>query len=278
MPRSNLIRAATLVLVALCILGPSHARSQAKPHQGKGASRPDAQPGQRTFTATCASCHGLDGRGGERAPNITGSAKLQRLSDADLAAIVANGVPGTGMPAFHSLGISEVRAVVSYLRVLEGQDKTQGLPGDPARGKTVFFEKAECSSCHMIQGQGGFLGSDLSTYASTRSAKEVLDDITSPANNPAASRQAVTAVTRDGRRISGVVRNEDNFSVQMLTPEGAFYFILRSELQSLEYQSRPVMPADYGQRLSSGELNDLASYLMSVGRTVKPAPAMREED
>lgn len=130
----------------------------------------------------------------------------------------------------------------------------------------------------MIQGQGGFLGSDLSTYASTRSAKEVLDAITSPANNPAASRQAATAVTRDGRRISGVVRNEDNFSVQLLTREGAFYFLLKSELQSLEFESRPLMPADYGQRLSSGELNDLASYLMSVGRTLKPAPATREED
>jgi cytochrome c oxidase cbb3-type subunit 3 len=278
MSRSHLIPAATLVLVALCSPGAFSARFQAKPDQGKSASRPDARPGQRTFTASCAGCHGLDGRGGERAPNITGSAKLRRLSDADLAAIVASGVPGTGMPAFRSLGVSEVHAVVSYLRVLEGEDKTQGLPGDPARGKTVFFAKAECSSCHMIQGQGGFLGSDLSTYASTRSAKEVLDDIISPAKNADASRQAVTVVMRDGRRISGVVRNEDNFSVQLLTPEGAFYFILRSELQSLEYQSGPVMPADYGQRLTSSELNDLASYLMSVGRTVKTAPATREEN
>src|ERR1700722_512604 len=104
MPRSNLIPAATLVLLALCSLGASPARSQAKPEQGKGAPRADALPGQRTFTSTCAGCHGLDGRGGERAPNITGSAKLGRLSDANLAAIVANGVPGTGMPAFRSLG------------------------------------------------------------------------------------------------------------------------------------------------------------------------------
>jgi cytochrome c oxidase cbb3-type subunit III len=278
MPRSNLIPAATLVLVALCSPGTFSARLQAKPDQGKGSSRPDTRPGERTFTASCAGCHGLDGRGGERAPNITGSAKLRRLSDADLAAIVSGGVPGTGMPAFRSLGVAEVHAVVSYLRFLEGEDKTKGLPGDPTRGKAVFFAKAECSSCHMVQGQGGFLGSDLSSYASTRSAKEVLDDIISPAKNADASRQAVTAVMRDGRRISGVVRNEDNFSVQLLTPEGTFYFILRSELQSLEYQSRPVMPADYGQRLTSSELNDLASYLMSVGRTVKTAPALREEN
>jgi cytochrome c oxidase cbb3-type subunit III len=138
------------------------------------------QPGQRTFTATCAGCHGLDGRGGERAPNITGSAKLRHLSDAELAAIVSNGVPGAGMPPFRSLGVSEVHAVVSYLRVLQGQEKLVALPGNAASGKTLFMGKAGCSSCHMIDGIGGFLGPDLSTYGATRSATEILDAITNP--------------------------------------------------------------------------------------------------
>jgi len=244
-----------------------------------GSSGRSPQPGKRTFTATCAGCHGLDGRGGERGPNIAGSAKLQRLSDAEIANIVSTGVPGTGMPAFGSLGAPEVQAVVSYFRFLQGRHASIALPGDPSRGKTTFFGKAECSSCHMMQGQGGFLGPDLSNYGAARSVTEILDVITHPAGSNGSGQKFVAAVTHSGLKVTGLVRNEDNFSLQLLTPEGTFYFLQKSDLESLEYQDRPVMPLDYSQRLSSAELNDLASYLMSVGRSQKAdRPVNRQEE
>ena len=255
-------------------------KSQAQqPEPAKGRVRQNSQPGRWTFTSTCSSCHGLDGRGGERGPNITSSSKIRQLSDAQISGIVRNGVPGTGMPPFRSLGASEVHAVVSYLRLLQGQNKAQALPGSPTRGKAVFFGKAECFSCHMVQGQGGFLGADLSAYGSTRSAQEVLDVITDPAKNAWSGGKSVAVVTRDGHRVSGLVRNQDNFSLQLLTPGGEFYFLEKSDLQSLEYQDHSVMPSDYGERLSSSELNDLASYLISVGRPAAPGrPVARQED
>ena len=54
-------------------------------------------PGQLTFGSTCAGCHGLDGRGGDKAPNIAGNTKVQHFTDSQLADIISNGVPGTGM-------------------------------------------------------------------------------------------------------------------------------------------------------------------------------------
>src|SRR5580704_13338015 len=59
--------------------------------------------GQLTFAASCAGCHGLDGKGSEKAPNIAGNVKVQHLTDAQLSDIISNGVPGTGMPPFRSL-------------------------------------------------------------------------------------------------------------------------------------------------------------------------------
>ena len=70
----------------------------------------------------------LDGRGGERAPNIAQNREVQRLSDPELMRIVREGVPGTGMPAFHSLASSEVKAVVAYLRSLQGINKSPPCP------------------------------------------------------------------------------------------------------------------------------------------------------
>src|ERR1700732_2960269 len=60
--------------------------------------------GQQVFESRCAGCHGLDGRGGERAPDIATNEKTQRRSDDELSRIIAGGVPGRGMPAFASLG------------------------------------------------------------------------------------------------------------------------------------------------------------------------------
>ena len=65
-------------------------------------------------------------------------------------------------------------------------------------------------------------------------------------------------------RFSGVVRNEDNFSVQILDSEGKFHFLLKSELQSLQYVAGSGMPTNHGQQLSTQELNDLINYLHNV--------------
>jgi cytochrome c oxidase cbb3-type subunit III len=237
--------------------------------------KPDAAQGRRLFASKCGSCHGMDGRGAERAPNIADNAKLRNLSDAGISAIVSNGVQGTGMPAFRSLSPSELRAVVSYLRVLQGKSSARDLPGDPARGKAVFFGKGDCSSCHMVNGEGGFAGPDLSIYGSTRSAKEIVEAITKPREDRAGSR-AVEAVTHDGAKVVGAIRNEDNFSVQLQTADGAFHSFLRSELWSLEYQDHPIMPVDYSDRLTSNQLDDLVAYLMSVGRTAKNSASKAE--
>jgi cytochrome c oxidase cbb3-type subunit III len=200
------------------------------------------------------------------------------MSDAEISGIISNGIPDTGMPAFHALSPQQVRAIVEYLRSLQGQEKSEPLPGDPVRGKTAFFGKGECSSCHMMRGEGGFLGPDLSTYGSTRPAKSISDAIINPARIPDPAFRMAVAMTRDGQWLSGVVRNEDNFSVQLQTPDGAFHFLSRFDLRRLEYESKPVMPTNYGERLDRKELDDLVSYMVSVGRKVKPDAASVDED
>jgi putative heme-binding domain-containing protein len=254
------------------------ARQQSRSDTLGVAGNPSDPAGQKIFAASCASCHGLDGRGGERAPGIAANARLQRMPDADIAAIISHGIPDTGMPAFRALAPDQVQAVVGYVRFLQGQNKAQPLPGDPVRGKAVFLGKGECSSCHMVRGEGGFLGPDLSTYGASRSAKDVADAITNPRRISDPAYRTAVATTRDGHRLTGIVRNEDNFSVQLQTADGAFHFLSRSTLQKLEYQDHPLMPTNYGDRLDRAELDDLASYLISVGRSAKPDANSQDED
>lgn len=242
------------------------------------STHPSSAAGEKTFASTCAGCHGLDGQGSERAPNIVKNPKVQNLSDARVYAIISNGIPGTGMPPFHTLTDEKVREIVSYLRMLQGKGGTQSLPGDATRGKEIFFGKGECSSCHAIKGTGGFLGPDLSTYGATTSAQAVLGAIVNQNRIvPAGYKQAVVT-TRSGGRFEGAIRNEDNFSLQLQTKDGSFHFFQKSDLQNVERNDHSPMPANYRERLSSAELDDLVNYLMSAAANHKQTSGEDEEE
>jgi cytochrome c oxidase cbb3-type subunit 3 len=199
------------------------------------------------------------------------------MTDAQISQIVSKGIPGTGMPAFHSLSESERQAVVKHLRTLQGS-KTSAVPGNPEEGKSIFFGKAHCADCHMISGQGGFLGSDLSSYASGKSAQQIRDAILNPAADPDPRTKVSVVVTRDGTRLSGMIRNEDNFSLQLQTSDGTFHFFQKSDVTNVERGPQPFMPSDYGEKLSARELHNLASYLMDVAKRGKTVPFAKEDE
>jgi cytochrome c oxidase cbb3-type subunit III len=242
------------------------------------STKPVSTRGKQTFASTCASCHGLDGRGGERAPNIADSQKVQRLSDSQVAHIIENGIPGTGMPAFHSLESSDVKTVVTYLRTLQGTKKAVKLPGDPERGETIFFGKAGCSGCHMVAGKGGFIASDLSGYANAHAVEQIRSAITNPTPSSDPQARLATATTRGGEKVVGRIRNEDNFSLQLQLLDGTFYFVAKSDIEGLEYSLQTLMPSDYGATLSPSELDDLVSYLMRVASASKSETSAKADE
>jgi len=103
-------------------------------------------PGARRFATTCSGCHGLDGSGSAKGSAIAKLPAVIARSDDELVAIVHNGVPGKGMPAMKALGDDSIRAVVRYLRTLQGVSgtvaaaksnaNTEATTGDSARVQT----------------------------------------------------------------------------------------------------------------------------------------------
>jgi cytochrome c oxidase cbb3-type subunit III len=275
-PFPRLSMAVCCALLFAGVLTPQE-RKSARPTAN--SSEPDGATtaqGRRTFASRCAGCHGLDGRGGERAPDIATSAKTRRRSDEELFRIVERGLPGTGMPAFSSLGISGAKSVTRYVRLLQGRTTAAALPGDAEKGHALFYGKARCSECHGIAGQGGFIAGDLTAFGVSRSVEQIREAITTPSGGNRLGGQ-VTVTTREGQRYSGVVRNEDNFSLQLQTLDGAFHLFLKSDLASFVREPASLMPSDYGSMLSTSELNDLVSFLMSAARTAKDGAGMSKK-
>jgi cytochrome c oxidase cbb3-type subunit III len=236
------------------------------------------QPGAAIFASNCAGCHGADGRGGEHAPNIATAAAVQHLANRDLAGIIRNGISGAGMPAFSSLQPHQVDEVVSYLRILQGRGDIVKLPGDPNQGKTLFFGNARCSECHMVNGTGGFIGSELSFYGADAKPEQVRAVILAPDKNLPTDKKAITVVTNSGEKLTGMLKVNDNFSLSIQTLDGAFHFLPKSDLAHVDFGSHSLMPAS---TLNGKEMDDLVSYLLNIGNENagrSPAHSAKSDD
>jgi cytochrome c oxidase cbb3-type subunit 3 len=220
--------------------------------------------GKRTFESSCAPCHGLNGKGAERAPDIATRSEIVKLSDTATLTVLRDGVPARGMPSFAELGSKRLRDLLSYLRALQSKGQVSVSAANGEKGREVFAGKGGCSQCHMVEGAGGFLGPDLSDYAESHSAGDIRNAIVSADKRPAARKELANATTKDGRRISGLVRNEDNFSVQLQALDGTFHSLEKSDLSELTFDSAPFMPSDYDSRLSQSDLDQLVAYLLSI--------------
>jgi cytochrome c oxidase cbb3-type subunit 3 len=233
--------------------------------QPRDASSKSSESGQQIYSQNCSGCHGLDGKGTQRAPNIGTGSRASQLTESDIVGVVSKGVPDRGMPSFQALGPG-VKSVVAYVRSLQGAGATVTMPGNRDHGEKLFFGEAGCSQCHMVGGKGGFIAPDLSSYARALSVDQIKGAITRQEER-VSSRGLVTVTTADGQRYEGIVRNEDNFSLQLQSLDGGFHFFSKTTLTAIERKPESIMPADYESRLNSGQLNDLVSYLLSVGKT-----------
>ena len=228
--------------------------------------------GSRSFTEYCAGCHGDDAKGGSKVISLATTLSVMTHSDAELTRIVHDGTT-EGMPPFAQIGDANIRAVVHYLRMIEGKPAPTSTPretpvtGDASAGRALYFGKALCSTCHMIKGQGGFIALDLTTYGRSRSADAILQAITAPDNPFAPSSRVVSVITRTGLKLTGVLRYQDNFNVALQTEDGRYHLLARSDLTDVHYTDHSLMPRDYGTRLTPKELNDLVSFLIVAGRS-----------
>jgi putative heme-binding domain-containing protein len=223
----------------------------------------DMASGERQFDRHCSRCHGIGGTGGERGPDLT-SGFRRANTDGGLFVVVRDGVPNTEMRGLGGDATDQsVWQIVTYLRSLTGGARVD-VPGDPARGATVYA-RADCGSCHMIGGVGGTDGPDLSTIGSRRSPDELLSDLTDPDERVQPDWWRMHVTHADGTSVEGRRMGEGTYSVRILDAEGRMWSLQKRDLASYERLETSAMPS-YAGRLSEGELEDLVAYLYGLTR------------
>ena len=231
------------------------------PEKNPFDSAADVAAGRQYFLGHCAYCHGPEGEGG-RGINLTTGRYRFGGSDRELFRTIQKGIPESEMPGSR-LSDNEVWKIVAYVRRLATAGADEKAPGDPVAGKTVYETKGACAQCHVVEGQGGRLGPELSEIGLRRSLKFLRESLTDPSAYMADNYRAVAVLTRTGEKITGIRLNEDDYSIQLRDTREYLRSFRRSNLKEVKREKESLMPA-YGSVLSASELENLVAYLSSL--------------
>ncbi len=212
--------------------------------------------GRTQFQLRCGGCHGGDGRGGERGPDVITTPSARSRSVEEVRQLIQDGLPDLGMPGF-SLPADEMTALVTFYRAQTAPASEAPLQGDPEAGQRLFFGEAKCSSCH-VRGRGGMVGPDLSTVGASRTLAELRSDLLDPGADIAEGYRRIEARFAGSEPILGFMRNESAHDVQLQSLDGRWHLLARNEIDDLVPSPGSPMPTYDGD----GErLNDLVAYL-----------------
>lgn len=215
--------------------------------------------GRKLFVEGCSGCHGPNGEGG-RGPNLAKGDQVRGATDKHLYSAIRNGLPGTDMPPSR-LPDEKIWQLVTFVRSLSAPAFESILPGKPEAGEPVFFGKAGCVNCHTIRGRGGALGPDLSNIGRTRSLTQLRESLLDPGARITEGFRGVTVVTKDGRKIAGVAKDNTNYAIQILDAKGNLHLLEKRDLREVVFRKGPLMPADYKQRLTPDEVQNVLAFL-----------------
>ena len=264
--RTGRLVAGVFLLVAMFFVNPMTGAENAA----------DVAEGRKLFQALCVNCHGHEAAGGS-APSLNRPVLEGAPDDDALRSVIANGIPGRGMPRVRRMADNELRQFVSYLHSL------RSLPPPPSTANAdqgrLLYNQLGCATCHMVKGEGGNLGPDLTAIGRMRGPAYLKEAVLTPAavlpnGTLRVSAQGydeylpVLVVTSDGREVKGVRLNEDSFTIQLRDPNGQIHSFRKSTLTRLEkLRGTSLMPPDLAKNLSPAEVDDLIGFLANLRGT-----------
>lgn len=236
--------------------------------QGPPARSSNLTDGRKIFARQCAGCHGVDARGGEYGPSLSGTRRLRERSFAWIRSVINKGVPTGGMPAFH-LPPSELDALAALIHSMNSPAAENTVTGDREAGERYFFGQGKCTTCHMAYGRGSDAGPDLSNVGRDMTVEEIRTALLEPSAQITPGYHLVTASLHDGKTIRGFLRSRSNFEVVVQDLRGQFHLLRQHEISAISEDPKSQMPA---VSLSPQDSQNLIAYLSGL-TGVKPGVA-----
>jgi putative heme-binding domain-containing protein len=150
------------------------------------------------------------------------------------------------------------------LTAMKGQGKAE-------KGKALFFDTKglACAKCHVIAGQGGAIGPELSGIAAKYPREELIQSILYPSARIFSGYETVVVATADGRVLSGLVKSDNADGIEIQDAEGKKTRIARADIEDRKTSDLSLMPNGIVEGISPQDFADLIAYL----ETLKDASA-----
>lgn len=180
-----------------------------------------------------------------------------------------------------SLVLDEIKAVISYLQSQGGDldldalsdptELAQGFfariaaataagGGDPDDGLIVYEDN--CIECHIIGGDGGEIGPDLST-AALKGLKFLEDAILRPAKEFTPGFETYEVIALDGRKTVGLKTRDDDGEIDITKANGEVVTIAKADIKEITQDDlTSVMPDDLSEVMTVKDYQNILSYLM----------------
>lgn len=237
--------------------------------QEGNVTQAELNSGARIFMSTCSACHGPDGNqvGGV---DLKGGHFAHAATDEQLARVIQNGIPGTGMPP-NNVTRGNLVALIAYLHAMRDFDTRKVALGDAEKGRAVFNGKGGCLNCHRVNGTGSYMALDLSAIGSDFSPSALQDAVLDPASTDFPQNRFIRATTHSGAVIKGRRLNEDTLTVQIVEANGRLVSLTKADLKEYSVEKGSLMPS-FKDKLTDSELADLIAYLVSLQGTEPTRP------
>jgi putative membrane-bound dehydrogenase-like protein len=142
--------------------------------------------------------------------------------------------------------------------------------GNAENGRTVFFRAGtnSCGSCHRVQGNGQWVGPDLSTIGVKYGKDELIRSILSPNAAIGVSFRSLVLALADGRTVTGLPVEETADRLVLKTAEGQRVIVPTSSIEERRTSDMSLMPEGLAQTMTDQELVDLLAYLTTLKQPV----------
>ncbi len=136
----------------------------------------------------------------------------------------------------------------------------QSGSGDPYAGKLLF--QKTCAKCHVLFGQGGRIGPDLTAYKRD-DVRRMLVNVVNPSAEIREGFETLLAITDDGRAVSGFRVDKDNRVLVLRGVDGQNIVLELSQIDELQRQPKSIMPEGLLKELNDQQVRDLFAFLRS---------------
>jgi putative heme-binding domain-containing protein len=137
---------------------------------------------------------------------------------------------------------------------------------DRSNGRAVYARA--CAACHRLFDEGGAVGPDI-TGSQRANLDYVLENLLDPSALVVKEYQMTVLATKNGRTLSGIVKQETDRALTVQTQNEAV-IVPKDEIEARELSPVSMMPEGLLDKLTREEIRDLIAYLAGPNQVALP--------